>query len=458
MMHVAVIGAGYVGIVTAACLADKGHSVQCVDVDAERVRLINAAQPPIHEAGLPELLERTVGDRLTATSDVDAAVRWSDVTIVAVGTPLRDDYIDTSYVATAAEQIGVALRHRDVGRYHVTIVKSTVVPGTTSKVVVPALEAASGKRAGVDFGVGVNPEFLTEGTAVGDFMAPDRIVIGGIDERTIDRIEQLYTAFPEAARVRTTPSTAELIKYTSNALLAAMISFSNEIGNLAAALGDVDVVDVMTGVHNSIYLSPRLADGTRIKAPIAPFLEAGCGYGGSCLPKDVGALITHGQGVGEQMRLLHAVRDINARQPARLVDLVRDGLGALSGRRVTVLGLAFKPDTDDVRESPAFPVIHGLLAEGAVITVHDPVASSMARERLDDVEIAFADDLGAAIEGADAVVIVTRWEQFEAVPKLLAGQDPSPLLVDGRRLLGRSSVPRYAGIGLGKHIVNGSTS
>jgi UDPglucose 6-dehydrogenase len=448
-MRVAIVGTGYVGLVTGACLADKGLHVRCVDIDAERVRQVNLAQAPIHEVGLDALLERTVGAGLQATTDLAAAVSWSDVTLVAVGTPLREGRIDLQHVRAAAEQIGAALRDRQGGRYHVTVIKSTVVPGTTNKVVIPALEAASGKRAGEDFGVGVNPEFLTEGQAIADFMAPDRIVLGGLDARTLDSIEDLYAAFPDAPRVRTNNSTAELIKYTSNALLATMISFANEIGNLAAALGDIDVADVMRGVHSSNYLSPRLADATRVRAPITAFLEAGCGFGGSCLPKDVGALISHGTEAGASMRLLQAVIDTNSGQPARLVDLARAGLGTLEGKRITVLGLAFKPDTDDLRESPAFPIIDQLLGEGAIVTAHDPVAMAPARQRINGQRVHFVEPLEQAIEAADAVLIVTRWDQFKALPEIIAARAKQPLVVDGRRMLARDSVAKYVGIGLG---------
>jgi UDPglucose 6-dehydrogenase len=454
-MRVSIIGTGYVGLVTGVCLADKGLQVCCIDIDAERVRQVNAARAPIHEVGLDLLLERTVGSNLQATTDLAEAVRWSDVTLIAVGTPLREGRIDLQHVRTAAHQIGVALRERAADRYHVTIVKSTVVPGTTDNVVTPALEAASGKRAGDDFGVGVNPEFLTEGQALADFMAPDRIVLGGLNERTLDAIEDLYAVFPEAPRIRTNNSTAELIKYASNALLATMISFANEMGNLASALGDIDVSEVMRGVHASNYLSPRLADGTRIKAPITAFLEAGCGFGGSCLPKDVGALIAHGAEAGTSMRLLQAVIDTNVGQPARLVALARAGLGTLDGKRVSVLGLAFKPDTDDVRESPAFPIIDQLLSEGALVTAHDPIAMPGARQRINGHKVVFAEDLEQAVEAADAVLIVTRWDRFDSLPRILALRDKQPLVVDGRRMLAPGSVANYAGIGLGNQRIGG---
>jgi UDPglucose 6-dehydrogenase/GDP-mannose 6-dehydrogenase len=449
-MRVSIIGAGYVGLVTGACLADKGLQVACVDIDPDRVRQINAGRTPIHEDGLGPLLQRHAGHNLTATTDLAGAVRASDLTMIAVGTPLRDGQIDLTYVREAARQVGEAVADHD--GYHVTVVKSTVVPGTTDRVVIPALEEASGKRVGSDLGVGTNPEFLTEGQAVRDFMSPDRIVIGGVDERTVAVIDRLYEGFGHTPRILTNNATAELIKYTSNALLATMISFSNEIANLATALGGIDVVDVMRGVHTSHYLSPRGPDGQRIPAPITSFLEAGCGFGGSCLPKDVGALIRHGQDAGQPMRVLDAVLRTNVEQPGRLITVLRERLGPLRDRRVTVLGLAFKPDTDDVRESPAFGVIRQLLAQHATVTAYDPVANRAAQRALPDADISFADDLKQAVAEADAIVIITRWEQFQAVPAIIATADPQPLVVDGRRMLDPRSVNRYAGIGLGAEL------
>jgi UDPglucose 6-dehydrogenase len=302
---------------------------------------------------------------------------------------------------------------------------------------VPILERASGKRAGSDFGVGVNPEFLTEGQAIEDFLSPDRIVLGGNDERTLDALASVYSVFPHTRKLRTNNRTAEMIKYASNALLATMISFANEVGNLCGTLG-IDVVDVMPGVHASRYLTPN---GSGRAAPIASFLEAGCGFGGSCLPKDVRALIAHGRQAGRQLDLLEAVMRVNDRQPDEVVALLKNELGSLAGLRVTVLGLAFKPGTDDTRESPALPVLERLRAEGAALTLYDPVA----RAALEGVSV--APDLESAVEAAEAIVLITRWPQFEALPELLERLDPQPLVVDGRRLLDKRSVARYAGIG-----------
>jgi UDPglucose 6-dehydrogenase len=443
-MRVAVVGTGYVGLVSAAGLAELGHTAVCIDVDERKVAALDRGEPPIFEQGLEELLGRHLGARLRATTDLAAAVRDSELTMICVGTPSREDgSIDVSFVRQAAEQVGAALA--GTSGPHTVVVKSTVVPGTTERVVTPALEAASGRRAGVDLGVGVNPEFLTEGQAVDDFLHPDRIVIGG-DQLAVAALRQLYAGFGGVPVVETNAPTAEMVKYASNALLATAISFANEIANLGSAIGGIDVAEVMAGVHQSRYLTVPLGDGRAVTAPLSAFLEAGCGYGGSCLPKDVAALAARGREVGYRLQLLEAVADVNHRQPARLVELVRQGLGELAGRRVTVLGLAFKPDTDDVRSSPAFPVLRSLGAAGAEVSVHDPLVGPEALDGLDDVR--YIEDLADAVKQAEAVVIVTRWDHYRRVPELVGQLDPAPLVVDGRRMLERDSVPSYLGIGL----------
>jgi UDPglucose 6-dehydrogenase/GDP-mannose 6-dehydrogenase len=423
-----------------------GHHCTCVDVDASKVHRINLGVAPIHENGLDALLGRHVGSRLTATTELPAAVRDSDVTFIAVGTPFDGTWIDLSYIREAARQIGVALRSKS--SYHVVVVKSTVVPGTTDDVVRPILEEASGKRAGIDFGVGMNPEFLTEGVAVSDFMEPDRIVLGGLDESSIAVQRAVYAPFSTTPTLATNNKTAEMIKYVSNSVLATMISFANEMGNLCEGLGDVDVTDVMEGVHASRYFTQTLDDGRRIKAPITSFLWPGCGYGGSCLPKDTKALSAHGAAKGVPMPLLDAVIQTNLAQPARMLALLEKHFPSLSGVRIGVLGLAFKPDTDDMRESPAIPIVNMLLARGAWVQSYDPVAQDTARAALPDT-VQLVDSLEAALTNIDAAVLITRWDEFKRVPELLANQDPAPLLVDGRRIVAPQSVQHYEGIGLG---------
>lgn len=443
-MRISVIGTGYVGLVSGACFAEIGHHCICVDVDVAKVECINRSESPIHENGLGALLARNVGTRLTATTDLAAAMRDSEITFIAVGTPFDGQHIDLTYIREAARQIGAALREKD--DYHVVVVKSTVVPGTTDDVVLPALEQASGKRAGTDFGVGMNPEFLTEGVAVDDFMRPDRIVLGGIDDRSIEAQRQVYAPFTQTPVLAANCKTAEMIKYTSNSVLATMISFSNEIGNLCSALGGVDVADVMRGVHLARYFTSTLDDGRRVKAPISAFLWAGCGYGGSCLPKDTQALAAHGAAHGAPMPLLDAVIQTNRAQPVRMIELLERHFDSLKDLRVSVLGLAFKEDTDDMRESPAIPITAMLVERGARVTGFDPVARVSARAAL-PAAVRLAADLGEALADAQAVLLVTRWEEFRRLPQLLAGRNPAPLVVDGRRVIDPTSVARYAAIG-----------
>jgi UDPglucose 6-dehydrogenase/GDP-mannose 6-dehydrogenase len=441
-MKISIIGTGYVGLVTGACLADKGHRVICVDLNPERVRALNQAQPPIHEAGLEDLLRKHVPARLTATTDLRAAVLDSEVTMIAVGTPFGGKEIDLSAVLGAATQIGEALR--DKPGYHLVVVKSTVVPGTTDTMVRPALEKAAGKSVGPALGLGMNPEFLSEGEAVNDFLFPDRIVLGGADERSTQMLAEMYAPFaPEVPRLRTNPRTAEMIKYASNSLLAALISFTNELANLGARIGGIDSVEVMRGVHLSQYFRGRNGEGL---PPITSFLKAGCGFGGSCLPKDVSALVAQGQSLGLPMPVLGSVLQTNHVQPDVVIGLLKKHWPRLQGRRIAVLGLAFKPGTNDIRESPAFPIMRGLLLEGAVLKAHDPVANREAAEAFQDSRVAYCDSLDTALSDIDAVIVVTPWPEFGELPARLAGRDV--LFVDTRRAFDRHAFARYEGIGL----------
>jgi len=445
-MKVSVMGTGYVGLVSGVCLAEKGHEVVCVDIDETKIEKINNGIPPIYEAGLEDLLKKNAGTRLNATADLRASVIESDLSLIAVGTPFDGELIDLTYIKTVSRQIGEALREKD--GYHVVIVKSTVVPRTTDDVVLPILEAASGKKAGVDFGVGMNPEFLREGEAIDDFMHPDRIVLGGVDDRTHEVLEELYAPFKGVDVLKTNNSTAEMIKYTSNSLLATLISFSNEIGNLCASIGGIDAIDVVKGVHLDKRFSPILEDGTRIVPGFTSYIEAGCGFGGSCFPKDVKALIAHGPRVGEPMQLLDAVIDINRKQPQQMLDRLIKHFPSVKDVPVAVLGLAFKPGTDDMRESPAIPVVKWLQQHGAKIKAYDPVARHEAEEVFGRSGIEYCNKVSSTIEGVEVIMLITCWDDFKEIPRLLEGQDKQPLIIDGRRMIDKRSVVRYEGIGL----------
>ena len=445
-MNISVVGTGYVGLVSGVCLSEVGHQVICVDNNEEKVSRINAGKSPIYEKGLDDLLERNIGERLIAATGLRRAVMETELTLIAVGTPFDGDLIDLQYIRQVSKEIGEALK--DKTGYHVVIVKSTVVPGTTDEVVLPLLEEHSGKKAGADFGVGMNPEFLREGEAIPDFMHPDRIVLGGIDQRTRDALEEVYAPFPDTDKLQTNTKTAEMIKYTSNSLLATLISFSNEIGNLSAALGGIDALEVMKGVHLDKRFSPIQQDGSRISPAMTSYLEAGCGFGGSCFPKDVKALIAHGKGAGQEMQLLSSVIDINRDQPREVLDRLYKHIPELKGRIIAVLGLAFKPGTDDMRESPAIPIVNELIQADAVIQAFDPVAKEEAEKIFPGGSIQYCASVAETVKDAEAVLLLTRWAAFAELPEILEAQQNTPVVVDGRRMLPKDRVAIYEGIGL----------
>ena len=445
-MKVSIVGTGYVGLVSGVCLAEKGHQVTCVDIDQAKVDKINQGIPPIYEDGLEELLKKNIQTNLKATTDLRKAVMESQISLIAVGTPFDGQAIDLCFIETVARQIGEVLKDKD--DYHVVVVKSTVVPGTSDEVVLPIVEEASGKKAGEACGVGMNPEFLKEGEAIVDFMNPDRIVLGGIDDKALSVMEELYAVFPNVDQLTTNCKTAEMIKYTANSLLATMISFSNEIGNLCAATGSVDVVEVMRGVHLDKRLTPILETGERIIPSFTTYLGAGCGFGGSCFPKDVKALKAYGEQRLFPMPLLEAVLKVNAAQPYKMLTLLQKYVADLNNVRITVLGLAFKPGTDDMRESPAIPVIQELLAKGAVVQAYDPIAQHEAQKIFDVGKVDYADSLETAIKDSQAILIMTRWAEFNALPELLKSLDEVPVVIDGRRMLAKQDLAKYDGIGL----------
>jgi len=397
-MNISIIGTGYVGLITGAGLAEKGHNVVCVDVDLEKVRLINAKAAPIYEEGLEDILSVVVGRNLTATTNIKEAVLSSEVTFICVGTPSDDGgEVDLKYVRKVSEELGRILSGKKT--YHVVVVKSTVIPGSTEDVVIPLLEKHSGKKAGKDFGVAMNPEFLREGVAIQDFMNPDRIVIGALDQKSGDLVESIYFNFT-APVLRTNLKTAEMIKYTANSFLATKISFINEVGNMCKEMG-IDVYDVAKGIGMDKRISPH-------------FLNAGPGFGGSCFPKDVSALVYKAKAVGMKPILLESVLEVNRRQPKRVVALVRKRFGPLRGKRISVLGLAFKADTDDMRESPVVPIVNALVEEGVIICAYDPQASENAQRIFGD-SIAYASSSKEALKDADLALILTGWGEFKNI-------------------------------------------
>jgi len=428
-MKISVMGTGYVGLVSGTCLAERGHQVTCIDIRSEVVQEINAGRPPIHEIGLDNLL-RSARDKgmLSATTDAKTAILDSDVTLICVGTPTVDGRMDMSQIVAAAKEIGSALASKR--GYHVVAVKSTVLPGTTEGPVKAAIESHSGKKVGDGWGLCMNPEFLREGRAVEDFRVPDRIVVGATDSMTAEVFLNVYADFT-CPKLVTTPRTAEMIKYVSNSLLATMISFSNEIGNMCSAVPGVDARLVWKGVHLDRRLTP-INGQVGGAAGVTEYLWHGLGFGGSCFPKDVAALRSFGRTVGEQTRMLDAVLDINADQPLRMVALLEKEL-SLAGKTVSVLGLAFKPGTDDLRESPALPLVAELRKKGAKVLVHDPIAMPHAKKRPEFRDVVFAEDWAEALRKSDACCLVTAWPEYRSIqPTNFQKLMTRALVIDGR--------------------------
>jgi UDPglucose 6-dehydrogenase len=445
-MHVSIVGTGYVGLTTGVGIASLGHHVTCVDALPERVVAIQAGEAPFYEQGLAEKMTAArLAGRLDATSDLTGAVRGSDVTLIAVGTPFRGQRIDLSDVTAAARQIGGALR--GTTGYNVVAVKSTVLPGTTETLVRRCLEETSGRRAG-EFGLCMNPEFLREGSALEDFLHPDRIVIGQWDEKSGQFLGELYRGF-DCPVLHTSLRNAEMIKYAANALLATLISFSNEIAALCEATPGTDSQTVMQGVCLDRRLSLG-ADGQRINPGIVSYLAAGCGFGGSCLPKDLNSLRAFATEREAVPVLLDAVAAVNAARPLRLVQMTEEALGSLRGARIALLGLAFKPGTDDLRDSPALAVGRHFVAKGAAVRAYDPLVTVLpASIGLSDMVLCRAAE--EVLYDVDAAVVTTahpelaNWDWIR-----LCALMRRTLIIDGRDALRNIAWPktvRYLPIG-----------
>ncbi len=412
-MRISIVGTGYVGLVTGACLSDLGNTVTCTDVVKEKIECVTQKKSPIFEEGLEELLKKNVGKTLFATQDLEKAVLSSDITFICVGTPSKKDgSIDLHYVEEAIRNITEIIRKKET--YHVIVIKSTVIPGTTEKVRDRISQSVK------NFGICMNPEFLREGKAVHDFFHPERIVIGENDKKSGDVLFSLYKDF-SCPILRVDLRTAEMIKYASNAFLAAKVSFMNEIGNICKNL-DIDVYKVAEGMGLDSRISPK-------------FLEAGCGFGGSCFPKDLRAFIAQAGEQGYTPFLLESVLKINESQPLKMVELLKKRMN-LKNKKIGVLGLAFKPGTDDVRESPALKIIQMLLEEKCEVYAYDPEAIKNMKKVFPTVTYLSGQEV---ISQTEAVLIVTGWEEF----KHLDYKDR--LVIDGRRILQRED-ENYEGL------------
>jgi UDPglucose 6-dehydrogenase len=419
-MRISIFGTGYVGAVTGICFSEWGHEVIFYDIDDSKLDQIEKGDPPVFEPGLQEILRKNKKNIVVERNPGDA-VLTSDVSFICVGTPSREDgSIDLQFIEDVSQEIGKALAQKK--DEHTVVVKSTVVPGTIEQVIVPILERESGKKAGEGFHIVSNPEFLREGNAVDDFFHPDRVIIGAENVHAASLIRSLYE--PVTCPVmETSVKTAEMIKYVNNAFLATKISFANEIGNICKKIG-IDSYEVFRGVGMDSRINPS-------------FFRSGIGFGGSCLPKDIRALVAFSKKNGVKPLILNAVLETNKNQPGMLVDLLKQYLD-LRMKTVGILGLAFKPGTDDVRESRAIPVIRKLREEGARIVAYDPLASDNFRRIFPDITYAPA---AQQVLDADAILIITEWPEFEQLD--FSGK----IVIDGRRIRkARTDARIYQGV------------
>ncbi len=410
-MKISVVGAGYVGLVTGIGFASLGHETTFIDLDAKKVEMIRRAEPPFYEKGLKELMRENFSN-FSATTEF-REVKDSEIVFICVATPFKDGNMDLSQLKSAALEISKYLSEQ------IVVVRSTVLPGTTENLI-PILEK-SGRKAFADFGIAHNPEFLREGSALQDFFNPDRIVVGAEDERSKRTLSELYKHF-KCPKIFTNIKTAEMIKLVANAFLSTKISFANEIGNICKKLG-IDCYEVFEAIGLDRRISPH-------------FFRAGLGFGGSCLPKDLKALILKAEEVGEEPKILKAVLEVNESQPLRMIEILKKHLGNLEGKKIGVLGLAFKPETDDIRDARSVVVVRKLLDEGAKIVAYDPRAMDNFRKIFPSID--YRNSSREVIEEAEAILIVTEWREFEGI------DCKGKLVVDGRRVKVKNA--KYEGV------------
>lgn len=421
---ISVFGIGYVGLCTAVCFANKGFKVIAITTTPEKAEKINSGNSIIYEPELEKMLKNVLKKKLFyCTIDYKYAITNSDISFIAVGTPsLPNGSIDLTQIKSVSKNIGEALKEKN--KYHLIVVKSTVVPTTSEKIVKPIIEENSGRKCGIDFGLCMSPEFLREGMAIYDTFNPDRVVIGGYDKKSIILLEKIYKKFygkKVPPIIKTNLSIAELIKYASNAFLAMKISFINTIANICEKIPGADVMEVAKGVG----LDKRIGQS---------FLNAGLGYGGSCFPKDVKALIAFSKELGYNPILIETIEEVNKLQPYKAIELAKKIIGEIEGKRIAILGLAFKPNTDDMREAVSIKIINKLLEEKAEVIAYDPMAIENAKKIFGE-KIKYASSAMECIKNADCCIIVTEWDEFKKIkPEHFIKYMRNAAIVDGRRI------------------------
>lgn len=441
--RISVFGLGRVGLVTAACFAKKGYAVIGIDPDKQRLEQVRAARTPFFEPGLADYLKEVVNSGILTVSQDPSLSARSDLTYMTTGTPCnRDGSIDLRYIKNAATAIGRSLRN--IEHHQTIVIKSTVTPGTARNVVRKILERESGKTSGEHFSLCSNPEFLREGSAIHDTESPDRIVIGSDHPEAAEKLENFYKEFHGRNMppvIRTTHENAELIKYANNAFLAARVSLINCIASIAERIPGADIQTIAAGVGMDQRIGPL-------------FLKAGLGWGGSCLPKDLRALIAHSKTLGYAPELIEAVVRTNRQQSRKALQFAKQALRSLKGKRIAVLGLAFKAETDDMRQAVSIPIIRSLLREGAAVIAYDPAAMGNARAIFGNT-IRYASDPVECIDQCDCCILLTEWKEFNTIsPEKFIERMRRPVVIDGRRIYDARDFSRrpilFHAIGLGR--------
>jgi len=443
MHKLSFVGLGPVGLCTAVCFAAKGYKVIASEIDKTKASQIKKGKPPFYELNLKEMLQETInsGNLKIVTNNEEAILR-SDMTFITVGTPSKPDgSINLSYVINASKDLGKALKKKK--ETHLIVVKSTVTPGTTLNVVKPTFEKSSGKKCGKDFLLCFNPEFLREGNAIRGTLNPDYIVIGGYNQKSTETLESLYKEFYKENLppiIKTNISTAELIKYANNAFLATKISFINTLANICEKIPGIDIKKIAEAIGKDHRINPY-------------FLNAGLGWGGSCFPKDLKALIAFSKKLGYNPTLIQATCKANQDQIKFTIQKVKKELKTLKGKTIAILGLSFKPDTDDIREARSIKIINQLLREGAKITAYDPMAMPNIKKVFKE-KIKYASSPTKCLKNADCAILVTEWKEFKKLkPEDFTQNMREPILIDGRRIYDPeefSKKLRYIAIGLGE--------
>ena len=442
-MKISIIGMGYVGLVTGICFCDYGHKVICIEKDEKKIKDLNDNKEIIYEPGLKKLLKKHVNKNFFPSNDINNAVQKTNITFIAVGTPFEKGQFSTKFLKNAARDIGLALRNKK--KFHVIVVKSTVIPGTTDNLIKKQIEKFSKKKAGKDFGLSMNPEFLREGEAINDFINSDRIVVGADTTKTKNIVKKIYSRFKNVPILFTNNKTAELIKYTSNSLLANLISFSNEISNIGDKIGDINFNEVIKAVSLDRRIAIKV--GKKKYFPgIVSYMEPGCGFGGSCFPKDVKALSSLAKTIKSDDNILKNIIKTNEKQIIKLSQIVLKNVKK-GKNKVLILGLSFKPGTDDIRESPSIKLIEQLLKYKNIdIEVFDPIALENTMKKFKN-RIKYGNKLSNSIVGKDIIIVMTKWSIFSNLDLKLK-KNHNPLVIDPRRFLNFKKFKKYIAFGI----------